>query len=263
MGRLRKLKMKDEYQLEARIYDRIWGKYDYDTDVKFLNELFKQHRCKSIIDVGCGTGNHALRLNKLGYEVTGVDISPTMLKIARSKDRKRKIRFIQGDMKELKTLVLKARRFDAAILLGQVSSHLYIDKEVQVFFKGMRKVLKKNGIFVLSARNAKKINEEYLNKLMLDHIINEEKLQVVMLTHNNRDSHDPNTIIWKPIYLMKENGKFDLQMREHKLRWHEFSSLKRLLAENGFETVAIYSGPSREKFNEDVHTDMWFVTRTK
>jgi SAM-dependent methyltransferase len=263
MGRLRKLKMKDEYQLEAKIYDKIWGRYDYDTDVKFLNSLFKEHHCKNIIDIGCGTGNHALRLSKLKYEVTGVDISPTMVKIAKNKDRKRKTRFIQGDMKELKTLVPTAQRFDAAISLGQASSHLYTDKEVRVFLDGLHKILKKNRLFVFSARNAKKISEEYLNKLMLDHMINEEKLQVVMLTHNNRDPRDPNTIIWKPIYLMKENGKVDLQMREHKLRWYEFSSLKRLLAGNGFETAAIYSEPSKEKFNEDVHTDMWFVTRTK
>jgi hypothetical protein len=32
--------MKDEYGLEAKFYDRIWGRYDYDADVKFLGELF-------------------------------------------------------------------------------------------------------------------------------------------------------------------------------------------------------------------------------
>ena len=114
--------MKDEYGLEARFYDRIWGKYDYDTDVRFLDELFKEHRCKNVVDIGCGTGNHSVRLSKLGYEVTGVDISPAMLKRARSKVRK--MRFILGDMKELRAIIPKAR-FDAAISLGSFLSSLH------------------------------------------------------------------------------------------------------------------------------------------
>jgi ubiquinone/menaquinone biosynthesis C-methylase UbiE len=111
--------MKDEYDLEAKVYDKIWGKYDYDTDVRFLDELFKEHRCRSVVDIGCGTENHSLRLNTLGYEVTDMDINSTMLKRAKSKNRDRKIRFIQGDMKELKTIIPKTRRFDAAISLGK------------------------------------------------------------------------------------------------------------------------------------------------
>jgi ubiquinone/menaquinone biosynthesis C-methylase UbiE len=252
--------MKDEYGLEARFYDRIWGKYDYDTDVRFLDELFKEHRCKNVVDIGCGTGNHSVRLSKLGYEVTGVDISPAMLKRARSKVRK--MRFILGDMKELRTIIPKAR-FDAAISLGQVSSHLYTDEEVQVFLDGLHRVLKKDGVFVFSARNAMKISEEYLNKLMLDHTINEEKLQLAVLTHKNRDPQDPDTIVWKPIYLIKESGKVDLQIREHKLRWYRFSTLKRLLVTSGFEIEAVYSGPLKEKFNEGAHLEMWFVATAK
>lgn len=166
--------MMDEYALEARFYDGIWGKYDYDTDVRFLDELFREHDCTKIVDIGCGTGNHSIRLSKLGYNVTGVDISPAMLKKAQSKNRDEKIRFIQGDMKELKTVMPRTQRFDAAISLGQVSAHLYTDKEAQVFFDGLHGLLKTNGLFVLSARNAKRINEDYLNKLTLDRMISEE-----------------------------------------------------------------------------------------
>jgi len=168
------MKMKDEFSLEARFYDKIWGKHDYDADAKFLACLFRKYRCRSVIDIGCGTGNHALRLSKLGYQVTGVDVSPTMLKIAKKKDKEGKIRFIRGDMEKLEKVVPKSQRFDAAICLGQVFYHLMTDKDVQAFLNGLHKIVKRNGLFVFSARNAKKINEEYLNKLRLDHMINEE-----------------------------------------------------------------------------------------
>ena len=252
--------MKDEFSLEARFYDKIWGRHDYDADVKFLADFFRKHHCRSVIDIGCGTGNYALRLSKLGYQVTGVDVSPTMLKIAKAKDKEAKIRFIRGDIKKLEKVISKGQRFDVAICLGQVFSHLMTDKDVQAFLNRLHEILKHNSLFVFSARNAKKINEEYLNKLRLDHMLNEEKLQLLILAHNIRDSQNPNIIVWNPIYIIKENSKVDLQIREHKLRWFEFSTLKKIMTENGFKIIATYSGPMKEKFKEDEHTDMWFVT---
>ena len=255
--------MKDEFSLEARFYDKIWGKRDYDADVKFLADFFRKYHCRSVIDIGCGTGNHALRLSKMGYQVTGVDVSSTMLEIAKAKDKEAKIKFIQGDMKKLEKVVPKGQRFDAAICLGQVFSHLMTNKDVQALLNRLHKILKQNGLFVFSARNAKKINEEYLNKLRLDHMINEEKLQLLILTYNTRDLQDSNIIVWNPIYLIKQNSKVDLQIREHKLRWFKFSTLKKIITEKGFKIVAIYSGPIKEKFKEEEHTDMWFVTTIK
>jgi len=230
---------------------------------KFLAGFFRKYHCRSVIDIGCGPGNHALRLSKLGYQVTGVDVSPTMLKIAKEKDKEGKIRFIRGDMKKLEKVIPKSQRFDAAICLGQVFSHLMTNKDVQAFLSRLHEILKQNVLFVFSARNAKKINEEYLNKLLLDHMLNEEKLQLLMLGHNIRDSQDPNIIVWNPIYIMKENSKVDLQIREHKLRWFEFSTLKKIITKKGFKIVTIYSGSTKEKFKEDEHADMWFVTTIK
>jgi 2-polyprenyl-3-methyl-5-hydroxy-6-metoxy-1,4-benzoquinol methylase len=255
--------MKDEFSLEARFYDKIWGRHDYDVDIKFVAGLFRKHHCRSVVDIGCGTGNHALRLSKMGYQVTGVDVSPTMLKIAKAKDKEAKIRFMLGDMKKLEKVISKRQRFDAAICLGQVFSHLMADKDVHALLNRLHKILRKNGLFVFSARNAKKINEEYLNRLLLDHMLNEKKLQLLILAQNTRDSQDPNIIVWNPIYLIKENNKVDLQIREHRLRWFEFSMLKRIVTENGFEIVATYSGSTKEKFNENEHTDIWFVTTAK
>lgn len=84
-----------------------------------------------------------------------------------------------------------------------------------------------------------------------------------MFVHNNRDPQDPNIIVWKPIYLINENGIVDLQIREHKLRWHKVSTLKKLLVSSGFEIETVYSGPLKERFKEDVHSEMWFVAIAK
>jgi ubiquinone/menaquinone biosynthesis C-methylase UbiE len=261
--RLRGLKMEDEFSLEAKFYDRIWGKYDYDSDVKFLNDLFKEHRCRSVIDIGCGTGNHALRLSKLGYEVLGVDISRTMLKIAKEKGKEAKVKFMQGDMRKLREIISKGNRFDAAICLGQAFSSLITNRDVDAFFSGLHKILRQNGLFVFGARNAKMINEDYLNRIRLDRTLVEKRLQLLVLVYNTRHSQNRNVIVWRPIFLMKENDKVDFQIREHKLRWIHFSVLKKMLTKNSFSIVSTYSGNTKEKFDEDEHANMWFVTTAK
>jgi ubiquinone/menaquinone biosynthesis C-methylase UbiE len=252
----------DEYAFEAKLYDRVWGKYDYDTDVKFLDRLLKRYRCKSIIDIGCGTGNHTIRLSSLGYEMTGMDISPEMLKVAESKIKRTKIEAKQGDMKKLAS-VFPGRKFDAAILLGHIVYHLSTSREASVFFKGVRAVLRRNGLFVFNARNAKKIDEAYLNNLRLRHLVNDDEVQIVVLEHNTRDPNDPDTIVWRPIFLVKEKDRVDLQIREHRLHWFRFQELRRLLLRSGFNLVSTFSGPLGERFDEDLHADMWFVARTK
>jgi 2-polyprenyl-3-methyl-5-hydroxy-6-metoxy-1,4-benzoquinol methylase len=255
--------MKDEFSLEAKIYDKIWGTHDYDADVSFLDELFREHNCKSVIDIGCGTGNHAVRLSKLGYEVTGIDVSPAMLQKAKEKDKHARVRFMQGNVQKLETVVPKGERFDAAICVGVVFSHFLTNKVVRGFFNSLHTVVRRNGLFIFDVRNAKKISEDYLNRLLLDHIITEDKLQLLLLTYNTRDLRNRNIIVWRPICLMNENGKVDLQIREHKLRWFQLSALKKLLIENQFELLAQYSGPTREEFKEDEHTTAWFIARAK
>ena len=59
----------------------------------------KVRPCKTI-DLGCGAGNYAIYLSGLGFDVTGVDSSPTAIKIAEEHAKKRgaRCRFIVADL---------------------------------------------------------------------------------------------------------------------------------------------------------------------
>jgi SAM-dependent methyltransferase len=185
-----------------------------------------------------------------------------MLEIAKGKIRAKGITIKQGDMKELPN-IFPRERFDAAISLGHVAYHLNTAEEARAFFKGVHKILKRNGLFVFNARNAKKIDDNLLNNLRLGHLVNEDKVQIVVMEHNTRDPTDPNTIIWRSIFLVKENERVDFQTREHKLRWFQFKELKRLLLRSGFRLVSTYAGSTGEAFKENLHADMWFAATAK
>src|SRR2546423_11765220 len=71
----------------------------------------------SVLDVGCGTGEHALMAARLGLAATGVDISPSALAIARRKAAERNLaaRFLVHDVLDLANL---DERFDVALDCG-------------------------------------------------------------------------------------------------------------------------------------------------
>jgi SAM-dependent methyltransferase len=61
---------------------------------KALVELVQSGKVKPCrtIDLGCGTGNYAIYLARIGFEVTGFDISPTAIKIAKENAKKKGVK---------------------------------------------------------------------------------------------------------------------------------------------------------------------------
>jgi len=99
----------DIYQEFSLFYDDFTGRYVSGTPIFFEIPLqfFGYTYDKDagpLLDLGCGTGDLAIYYAEQGFEVTGVDLSESMLKVARAKlSRKnlKNIRFLQQDIVEL------------------------------------------------------------------------------------------------------------------------------------------------------------------
>ncbi|HEV8595551.1 MAG TPA: methyltransferase domain-containing protein, partial [Thermoplasmata archaeon] len=77
----------------ADYYDVLHEDVDYAAECTLLEKVFARflHRqTSSVLDLGGGTGSHALILAKRGYQVTGMDASAAMLRVARAKARGRR-----------------------------------------------------------------------------------------------------------------------------------------------------------------------------
>ena len=73
-----------------------------DDEVEALVGLFQERGVDEgawLLDAPCGTGRHSVRLARLGYQVTGLDLSPFYVHIARRKAETRQLsaRFVVGD----------------------------------------------------------------------------------------------------------------------------------------------------------------------
>lgn len=84
-------------------------------EVDFLEDEIHHDKSKSILDVGCGTGRHAIELAKRGYKVTGIDLSESMLEKAREKadSENLEVNFIKKDARDFNF----QEQFDLSIML--------------------------------------------------------------------------------------------------------------------------------------------------
>jgi 2-polyprenyl-3-methyl-5-hydroxy-6-metoxy-1,4-benzoquinol methylase len=71
----------------AAAYDREVFTQGTLQEVGFIEREIRGDRGVRILDVGCGTGRHAIELARRGYDVTGLDLSPSQLERAREKAR--------------------------------------------------------------------------------------------------------------------------------------------------------------------------------
>jgi cyclopropane fatty-acyl-phospholipid synthase-like methyltransferase len=101
----------------------------------------------SVLDVGCGTGEHVLYLAVQGHDCLGIDFVPVAIERAKAKAAERGITatFLVGNALELGKL---ARQFDTVIDCGLY--HTFSDEERPVFVEGLAEVLRSGGsLFIL------------------------------------------------------------------------------------------------------------------
>jgi SAM-dependent methyltransferase len=122
---------------------------DTETEVDFLDLVFKKHGVKKVLDVACGVGRHAIPLSKIGYDVLGIDYSPYQIKRARE-DGKRELPGAKFLLQNANKFSFR-RKFDAAICMWTTLGEEPMRYEKVT--KNVWRCLKKGGIFVIDNRS--------------------------------------------------------------------------------------------------------------
>ena len=113
-----------------------------------LTEYLKPKPENKILDLACGAGRHSIFLNNLGYNVTGVDLSPNSIKTA-SESSKERLNFDVHDMRE----IYKENSFDFVLNMFTSFGYFESDEENVKMLNSVEKTLKPNGTFVLDFFN--------------------------------------------------------------------------------------------------------------
>lgn len=138
-------------EVYAGAYDALYQDKDYEAECDFLEQAFSpqyaQFRIRTVLDLGCGTGGHALPLAERGYTVTGVDRSEAMLLEAHRKALTQaagSCSFVQGDIRNLDL----GRTYDAVVAMFAVVSYQTTNEDLMAALRTARRHLRPGGLFV-------------------------------------------------------------------------------------------------------------------
>ncbi len=225
------------YDLLAPFYDKINADIDYSAWADFFDKIFNKE-CKVrpdlVLDLGCGTGKMTLELANRGYDMTGIDLSPEMLDIARESGEKaeKDILWLCQDMREFELY----GTVDAAVSCLDCINHLTKPADVKKTLDLVHNYLVPDGIFVFDINGKYKFEEIYADR---SYIMEEEG--GVCIWQNYYDEKNKLCDFYITLFEETDDGKYERYDEEQCERMYTIQEMKKMLEKSNLEFLGAYS----------------------
>jgi SAM-dependent methyltransferase len=221
---------------DSSYYHILYQERDHTEAEQFMSRLMaylKPSQTAQIVDLACGKGRHAIYLNKLGYQVTGVDLSQQSIAAANEFQSNT----LSFEVKDLRKLDYHAE-FDLALNL--FTSFGYFDSfEVNVqVLEGIHQALKPNGLLLIDFFNCKTVLENL--------VPSETKHLSGIQFHIEKKLHD-HTIV-KDIRFTDKGQNYHYQEKVQALSQFDFIDM---LQQTGFEIQQTWGNYNLIPFDEN------------
>jgi len=221
---------KNQFKKYSEYYDKIYEEKDYKKEADFLIKVIKkysQSKVANILSLGCGTASHDIILAKKGFEITGVDMSEEMIKIAKEKSEKEKvnIKFKVADVTDFKV----NEKFDFSMAMFNIAGYMTENESMEKMLKNTFKFLKKGGLFVFDCW--------YGPAVLKSRPENREK-KVGDFVRRTTQNLDIEKSIIDITFEVLENGAVKTK-ENHKMRFWYLRELEYLLNKNGFKMLKV------------------------
>lgn len=220
---------------------------DIMTDVAFIASLVKHKTNPSLLDLGCGSGEHLGALSQRGVRCTGIDISADMLAQARERFPEG-IEFIRASMSDIDY----DNDFDIIISLFGSFDYLIHDPEIESMLLKIRKALKPGGLGVLEIWNSPPILK-----------IREKEIGPVSSTSHNgsliqrergfklRDDVFKTVVEVNYRYTINGPDGMKTVRDRHLMRCFTAGEITRFITAAGFSVLNIFANFSSEPYEEN------------
>jgi len=208
----------------AYIHDAGFGEFALQSSPGLL-KLLRQNGVDHglVVDLGCGSGIWARQLGFAGYDVTGVDSSPAMIRLTRAKAPKAK--FITASLVDV-----AIPRCDAVTSIGECISYAFAgDKSGRAlhrFFRRVHGALRPGGVFIFDLAGVGILNGHWTG----------EDWAVLVDGSRNGD------LFTRRITTFRRVGRTYRRAEEtHTVRLYEIDPIRDALAAAGFVSTSLRS----------------------
>ena len=216
----------------AKYYDMLYEDKNYMAEVDFLETIFRtEQQPKTILELGCGTGNYTQILAKRGYKVTGIDLSESMLKVAKQKCSGN---FIKGNICDISV----NEKFDVCIAMFAVMGYITENSNIVKVLKNIHNHLKPNGLFIFDVWNGLAVLR-ILPESRIKNVENED-FKVIRFAEPKLKSYEHICEVnYKLLILNKKNNTFKDIDEKHSVRFYFPQELMLYLENAGFKVLKV------------------------
>jgi len=183
---------------------------------------------RSLLNIACGGGKNVFHL-KREHAVTGLDLSPTMLDLARALNPD--VAFVQGDMRSFEL----SRRFDA-VLLDDGVAYMASRADLQATFASAWRHLHTGGVMVVTPDETR---ETFVQNRTLSTPVRGENdldhVEVVFVENSYDPNPDDDHYEGTMVYLIRERGELRVETDRHRLGLFSIALWRETLTAVGFE----------------------------
>jgi SAM-dependent methyltransferase len=237
-------------QSYAGTYDAIYRSKDYAGEVDLVERILLRHGLrgpKRILDLGCGTGNHALPLAERGHTVVGIDRSTAMLEQARAKVSAADIgsvEFCEGDIRAVDL----AQRFDVVLMMFTVLGYQRQDADLMAALATTRRHLGPDGLFIFDVWNGLAVMAAPPHAREI--VVREGNSRIARKTHTELDAGRRLCCVVFELERTDAHGGTERWQEEHVIRYHFPEELERMLAQNLLDLLSLRSFPDEAPADE-------------
>jgi SAM-dependent methyltransferase len=185
-----------------------------------------------MLDLACGKGRYSIALNRMGYTVTGIDLSQRKIEAAK-KHQSSTLSFAVNDMR----MPLEPNKYDYVFNLFTSFGYFDNEEENKVVLTNVYNSLKKGGVFVLDYVNGEKVAR---------HLLEHEKCSVDGVDFSIY-RYVMNNLIIKEI---KIKDGTEICTFSEKVSIFSESKLKEYSTGCGFEIIEIFGDYQLKRYNE-------------
>ena len=146
--------MANTYQQLATVYDQMMSDYDYEYSLS----LIASYAVGRGLDVGCGSGKFTIALASRGMDMTGLDKSSDMLRVAMDSSRRagKRITYLEGDILDTP---LGVERYDLVTAMCDVFNYVVDEERLSEVFSSIYTSIKSGGTLIFDVSSRAKLME--------------------------------------------------------------------------------------------------------